>query len=109
RFVQAQNKNFLPPSKIKQIANSQLPDKHLHAVLYMGKEGSVRAIYYSQEESYYYTVYINPYSGEVLNVKDMNKGFFPFILEGHFYLWLPHKIGQPTVATATIVFVVMIF
>lgn len=106
RFVQSQNKSFLPPSEIRKIADKQLPNKHLHAVLYMGKEGSVRAIYYS-EEAYYYTVYIDPYSGEVLQVKDMTKGFFPFVLDGHFYLWLPDEIGQPVVATATLVFVVM--
>ena len=53
-------------------------------------------------------VYLNPFSGEVLKVKDAQAGFFPFILDGHFYLWLPHEIGQPVVATATLVFLVML-
>ena len=107
RFVESQNKNFLPPSEIREIADKQLPGKHIHAVLYMGQGESTRAIYYSDEEDYYYTVYINPYTGEVQKVKDMNSGFFPFILDGHFYLWLPHEIGQPVVACATLVFLIM--
>jgi uncharacterized iron-regulated membrane protein len=37
----------------------------------------------------------------------MRSGFFPWVLDGHFYLWLPPTIGQPVVATATLVFVVM--
>lgn len=108
RFVKEQDKPFLPPSKLITIANKELPGKHLHAILYKGPTGSAQAIYYSQPDDYYYTMYINPYTGEVLEVKDMENGFFPFILEGHFYLWLPKNIGQPVVATATLVFVGMV-
>ena len=60
------------------------------------------------DPEYYYLVYLNPFSGEVLKVKDAQAGFFPFILDGHFYLWLPPEIGQPVVATATLVFLVML-
>ncbi|QRR01272.1 PepSY-associated TM helix domain-containing protein [Dyadobacter sandarakinus] len=106
RFVAAENRNFLPPSKIRGIADAALPGRHLHAVLYESKTDAVQAIYYQFEE-YYNVVYINPYSGKVLEVKDMEAGFFPFILDGHFYLWLPHEIGQPIVAGATLVFFAM--
>lgn len=108
RFVESQNKDFLLPTTITEIANKHLPDKHLHAIMYNGKTGAAEAIYYSEEEKYYYKIYINPYTGNVLNIKDMNTGFFPFILDGHFYLWLPHEIGQPVVAIATLVFLIMI-
>ncbi|MGC3948821.1 MAG: PepSY-associated TM helix domain-containing protein, partial [Chryseolinea sp.] len=53
-------------------------------------------------------VYLNPYTGEVLKVSDEYATFFRFILDGHFYLWLPYQIGQPVVATATLIFVVML-
>jgi len=108
RFVEPQDKSFLPPSQIREIADKQLPDKHIHAVLYQGKSHAVQAIYYSLEEVYYDLVYINPYNGKVLKVKDVYNSFFNFILEGHFYLWLPHNIGQPVVAYATLSFLVML-
>jgi uncharacterized iron-regulated membrane protein len=37
----------------------------------------------------------------------MNRDFFRIILDGHFYLWLPHDIGQPIAASATLIFVIM--
>src|SRR5690606_7812978 len=58
-------------------------------------------------EENYKLVYLNPYSGELLKYKDMNRDFFRIVLDGHFYLWLPHKIGQPVVASATLIFVIM--
>src|SRR5690606_25057889 len=57
---------------------------------------------------YYYLVYVNPYTAEVLAVKDMARDFFAIVLDGHFYLWLPPQIGQPLVSVATLVFIVML-
>jgi uncharacterized iron-regulated membrane protein len=53
-------------------------------------------------------VYLNPYSGKVLEKTNMDEGFFRFILDGHFYLWLPHEIGQTVVASATLVFLILL-
>lgn len=85
-----------------------MPGKHLHAVLYEGKERAAQVIFYQFEpEEYYYVVYVNPYNGEVLKVKDMNKDFFRVVTVGHYYLWLPPNIGQPIVASATLIFVIL--
>lgn len=108
RFVEAQNKAFLPPSRIREIADAELPGKHIHGILYQGKGQSAKAIYYSFEEHYYDFVYVNPYRGEVLKVKDEYQDFFRIVLDGHFYLWLPPEVGQPVIATATLVFVVLL-
>jgi len=108
RFVQQQGRAGLPPSALSRIAGKELPGKHIHAVLYEGGTHAAKAIFYSGEEDYYYIVYINPYTGKVLKVKDENKGFFPFVLDGHFYLWLPHEAGHVVVATATLIFFVMV-
>lgn len=108
RYVEAQNVPVLPPSKIREIADAQLPGKHIHGVLYGGKERAAKAIYYSYEEHYYDFVYVNPYTGAVLKVKDEYADFFRIVLDGHFYLWLPPEIGQPVIATATLIFVVML-
>lgn len=108
RFVNEQEKPFLLPSQLIEIAEKTLPDKHVHAVMYEGRERAAKAIFFSFEEHYYDFVYINPYTGEVLKVKDEYQDFFRIILDGHFYLWLPPDIGQPLSAGATLVFLIMV-
>ena len=103
RFSKVENKEKLPPSKVIAIAKSILPKKHLHAIMYGENGRSTQAIFYGYK-SYYDIVYLNPYSGKVLKVHDVQGSFFGFILEGHFYLWLPPEIGQPIVASATLIF-----
>jgi uncharacterized iron-regulated membrane protein len=108
RFIEKQNAPFLLPSKLEEIARKQLPTKSLHAIKYNGKEKSAEAIFYHYQPDYYYAVHINPYNGKVLKTVDLNSGFFRFVLDGHFYLWLPHEIGQTVVASATLIFLVML-
>lgn len=108
RYVKAENKPFIQPSRLRAIAETQLPGKHIHSVAYGSKTDAAKVSFYAFEpEEYYDMVFINPYSGEVMKVLDMEKGFFPWVLDGHFYLWLPPTIGQPVVAIATLIFVVM--
>jgi uncharacterized iron-regulated membrane protein len=108
RFVEAQSREMLPPSQLKAVAEALLPGKHIHAVLYSGPAKAAQVIFFSFDPEYYDIVYLNPYTAEVLKVKDMEADFFHIILDGHFYLWLPPHIGQPVAATATLVFVVML-
>lgn len=113
RFVEKQDSPFLLPSKLEAIAHKRLPGKTLHAIQYKGKEGSAEAIFFHYDENveannYYEIIHINPYSGEILEVADMYSGFFRWVLDGHFYLWLPHEIGQLVIASATLIFVLMI-
>lgn len=108
RFVKHKDAAFLPPSQLQAIAEDALPEKHVHAVLYAGSENAAEVIFFDFEPTYYYYItYLDPYTGEVLKVKDMEADFFRFILDGHFYLWLPPEIGQPVVASFTLVFLVM--
>ena len=108
RFVKEQNLNFLPPSKLVGIAKKELPNKLLHAIKYNEKNNAVDAEFYQYEPSYYYTVFINPYTGKVSKTVNHEEGFFAFILDGHFNLWLPHEIGQVVVSVATLIFLVLL-
>ncbi|KQB43534.1 PepSY-associated TM helix domain-containing protein [Flavobacterium aquidurense] len=58
------------------------------------------------------SVYMNPYTGEVLNVKSVSRSdspdFFRFILNGHRALWLPYDIGRPIVGVAILIFVFLL-
>lgn len=109
-FVEPQQSAVLPPSQISEIAQEAFPEGHLHAVLYPTKERSVQAIFFSYGEGndHYQIAYINPYSGEVLKLKDEYADFFRIVLDGHFYLWLPPEIGQPVVASFTLIFLFMV-
>lgn len=98
---------MLPPSRMQQIAERALPGKKAHSVTYGLHGKAVVATFYHDKPKYYYLVYLNPYTGQVLKVKDMDRDFFRVVVDGHFYLWLPPEIGKPIVASATLVFVVM--
>lgn len=108
RFVEPTNAAVLPPSTLKDVAIKELPGKHIHAVLYAGEGKAAQVIFYNFDPEYYYIAYLNPYTAEILKIKDMEKDFFHFILDGHFYLWMPPEIGQPVVASFTLVFVAML-
>ncbi|RYZ99162.1 MAG: PepSY domain-containing protein [Sphingobacteriaceae bacterium] len=108
RFTPIENRAFLTPSVLKEIGNKALPDKKdPHSISY--EPGKAAAItYFHSEPDYYYIVYVNPYTGKVIKVKNMDDDFFNIVVDGHFYLWLPPAIGQPIVATATLIFVIML-
>lgn len=105
REVKEEKKAVLPPSILKAIAENSLISKKALGIEYPGKGKAAIAAYY--DETNYELLFMNPYSGEVLKHKNMSKDFFRFILDGHFYLWLSPNIGQPIVASATLVFLVM--
>jgi uncharacterized iron-regulated membrane protein len=108
RYVKEQQLPFLPPSTIAAIAQKQLPSKTIHAIKYNTKSEAAEAIFFHYQPTYYYISYINPYTGKVLKTVDGESGFFHFILDGHFYLWLPDQIGQVVVASATLIFVFLL-
>ena len=107
-YVEEQQQNFIYPSHLQKIAEESLPGKELRAVRYNGRIKAAEATFYGYNPDYYFTIYLNPYTGEVLKVKDMDKDFFRFIMRGHYYLWLPSNIGHPIVACSTLVFFVVL-
>ncbi|WP_027303380.1 PepSY-associated TM helix domain-containing protein [Rudanella lutea] len=108
RYVPAEARPVLPPSRMQAIAHALLPGKNLHSVTYRTGGRAAVLSYYHYEPTYYYLAYVNPYSGQVLHVQDMSYDFFYQVLQGHYYLWLPPTIGQPIVASSTLVFVVLL-
>ncbi len=107
QYVKAQEDSFVQPSKIYEIATKALPGKAAHSVTYGARNKAATVTYYHDDPEYYYLAYINPYTGAVLKVKNMDRDFFRILVDGHFYLWLPPDIGRPIVASATLIFVVM--
>jgi uncharacterized iron-regulated membrane protein len=109
RYVVPEARSFMPPSKLTTMTENLLPGKHIHAVLYGKQDEAAQVILFNFEPDYYYYVlFVNPYTGEVLRTKNMERDFFQIVLDGHFYLWLPPTIGQPLIASATLVFTVLL-
>ena len=106
QFVEKQDKAYLPPSQLKAIAAKQLNGRPVVGLEYGSPGKAAFAAYYDTVA--YTIVAMNPYTGEVLKVKDMTKDFFRIVLNGHFYLWLPPAIGRPIVGSATLVFLIML-
>jgi uncharacterized iron-regulated membrane protein len=105
KYVEPRQSAYLLPTQIKAIAEKAVPGKKIHSVQY-GKPGDAAVVVFYGED-YYYVAWVNPYSGQVLQVKNMDRDFFRIVLMGHYYLWLPPAIGQPVVIVSTVVFVVM--
>lgn len=108
RYVEPREASFIQPSVLKETAVELLPRKTLHSVLYGTKKDAAQMIFYNDDPEYYYIIFMNPYTGKVLKVKNMDKDFFRIIVNGHYYLWLPPNIGQPIVASATLIFLILL-
>lgn len=108
RFVQPKVQPYLPPSYFQQKSSAALPGKFAHNLTYLTGNKSAIVSFYKEGEDYYYLLFFNPYTGELLKTKDMSKDFFRIVLNGHFYLFLPPGIGQPIVATATLLFLILL-
>lgn len=107
QFTEKRDQPFSPPSLIKEKAEAALPGKKIHGIAYGLPGKSVIVTYYDIDPEYYYVAYVDPYTAEVLLVKNMDEDFFRIVIDGHFYLWLPAEIGQPIVASATLIFLIM--
>jgi uncharacterized iron-regulated membrane protein len=108
QHVTEQQRDFMLPTLLVNRAEKALPGKSLHSIIYKSGNQAVETIFYNNNPAYYFIVYLNPYTGEIQKVKNMEQDFFRFILKGHFYLWLPPQIGQPVVALTTLIFVFVI-
>lgn len=106
QFVATKSSPLQTPAELKASAEQFLGGKKANSVEY-GKTGMAAIVSYYDADSFK-QVFLNPYTGEVLKVKNMNRDFFRIVLNGHYYLWLPPKIGQPIIASATLVFFIML-
>lgn len=97
----------LKPSALCAIANRAAGDSLPSAVTLGGRTDAAWVDYFSERGTT--TVFVNPYTGEVM--KTVRKqpddfSFFDFVLQGHLRLWLPRHIGSPLVSYAVLAFLV---
>ena len=105
RSVAVRNAPVLAPSVLKAQAEKHMASGKILGIEYPGA-GKAAIAYYYDEDAYELT-FLNPYSGAFLKHKNMNRDFFRIVVEGHYNLWLPRAVGQPIVASATLIFLIM--
>lgn len=66
------------------------------------------AIWYFDTIDYYYHIYVDPYTGEILGIYDEEKDFFNIVKMLHWSLLFTTEIGQQIVGWGTFIFVVML-
>lgn len=111
QYVSPQDQPFLLPSQIEPLArkykyHSDTATVSLYGVQF-GDPGQAAVVAYNDPKQGFTMIYMNPYSGKILKEKVLSKDFFRIVLSGHYYLFLPPKIGQPLVAWSILVFVVL--
>jgi uncharacterized iron-regulated membrane protein len=106
RFVTIENKPVLPPSVLRSIAEKK---RGMMATgVQYGRPGEAAAVTYIKKPQGFTYVYLNPYTGDFIREKIRDRDFFRMALAGHFYLWLPPKIGQPVVSVTVLIFVFLL-
>jgi uncharacterized iron-regulated membrane protein len=108
RSVAAQALPFINPEEAKNIAQAVFPNKEVHGTLYGHATDPLEVIFYEAEPEFYQSIFLNPYTGKILDVKNHRSGFFWFVLRGHLYLWLPPQIGTEIMSYGTMIFVVLL-
>lgn len=106
--VTPQNEPILTPTKAKEFAKEIFPNNTVHGTLFKKEDDAIEVIFYDAEPEFYQSVFLNPYSGEVIQVDNHLTGFFAFILKGHMRLWLPKAIGEQVVGASILIFILII-
>lgn len=106
--VTPQDKPILTPTKAKEIALEIFPNNSVHGTLFKKEDDAIEVIFYDADPEFYQSVFLNPYTGEVIQVDDHLSGFFAFILKGHMRLWLPKDIGEQVVGASILIFILII-
>jgi len=106
--VTPKNQPILTPTEVKTIAKKVLPHNTIHGSLFKKADDAIEVIFYDAKPEFYKSVFLNPYSGEVIQIDDHLSGFFAFILKGHIRLWLPKAIGEQVVGASILIFILII-
>ncbi|WP_210463216.1 PepSY-associated TM helix domain-containing protein [Rufibacter roseolus] len=110
RFVEAQEKAFVPPSQLLDTALAYMPNAKPTGLTYSNREGAAAVGF--QKKGHFTAVFLNPYTGQFLKKQQsLGEGefdFFRFIINGHRALWLPYEIGRPIVGVCTLIFLVLL-
>lgn len=105
RHVAAENRPFLPPSQIKAIAEKAMPDKFIARIYYDAPDKAVMVLLL-KKDVYNYSVFLNPYSGQLLKLRNNDRDFISVVLQLHRTLLIPY--GHDIIRWSTVIFLFML-
>ena len=108
KTVAPQNKPIVTPTQARALAQAVFPEQTVHGTVFKKESDALEVIFYDAAPEFYQSVFLNPYSGEVIQVDDHLSGFFAFMLKGHMRLWLPKELGEQVVGVSVLLFMVML-
>ncbi|SNR77683.1 Uncharacterized iron-regulated membrane protein [Lutibacter flavus] len=76
--------------------------------IFYAYQGNENATTYFESIDYYKSIYVNPYTGEILKIYNEELDFFNIVKMLHWSLLLKTEYGQPIVGYSTIIFVLML-
>lgn len=106
--VSPEEKMMITASEVKNIGVQVFPNNTIHGAIFGKKDDAIEIIFYDAEPEFYRSVFVNPYSREIIQIDDHLSGFFAFILKGHMRLWLPKAIGEQIVGVSILLFIFII-
>lgn len=96
---------LLSPSQLKERVTKEFPQQKIQGIQYRKGELARFTLEGERGKNFHF---VNPYTGEVLNVKSSATEFFKFVLKGHRTLWLPREIGSKIVNYGTLMFIMVL-
>lgn len=118
-FVKTIKKEKLPFSVLKLKAEQALPDSLKVSRVEISSDPSRsyafrslkmndEALTYWGTYIHYYRVYVDPYTGKVLEVENAKNNFFEIVMDLHRRLLLGEKIGKTITGYSTLILVIML-
>lgn len=118
-FVKTVKKEKLPFSVLKTKAEQALPDSlkvsrveissdPTRSYAFRSLKMNDQALTYWGTYIYYYRVYIDPYTGKVLEVENAKNDFFEIVMDLHRRLLLGERIGKTITGYSTLILMIML-
>ena len=108
KSVAPQEGSKITVTNAKKIAQIIFPKNTVHGTVFKQQNDAVEVVFYDAAPEFYQSVFLNPYSGEVIQIDNHLTGFFAFILKGHLRVWLPKEIGEQVVGASVLIFILII-
>ena len=102
--VESRDEPFVSVSTLKKTMDREFPKGDFRTAFYKDNSSTLEVLLYGQGT--YYIAQVNPYSGELVHLQDMNKGWLNYIKFIHRNLMLG-DIGRQIVHWTTLLFLVM--
>lgn len=103
--VQAQERSFIPVSTLKAVLEDEFPEGDFITALYHGRTYAIQVLLFAPGT--YYNASMDPYTGELIHLQDMKKGWLNQLKFLHRNLMLG-DIGREIVHWVTLLFLIMV-